>query len=459
MIARTRCSGRARAGFPAGSLVSSGQAGFLAALASVLASWLALSLAHGPAAADPLDEFGLGARAAGLAGAGVVTATGVDAAHDNPAGLARAENPALLLGYGYGLMSLSLSGRDAEVLDAHGLSLGLVIPAGLGGGLRAALGVGFYMPDQFLARVQQIPPTEPHFILLDNDPHRFVVDLVASVAIGEYLAIGGGASALGDVQGNEMSFNVGVVAGEKVGEAALDAELPLRLAPILGLQLTLPRLRLGAAYRAELAMDTALDILANVDVAGVVAGDALVSIRAHNYFTPQRLSVGIEVDPLADLTLSGKLEWLDYSAYESGVADLRVLITLDITPPLVSSSVPAPGFSDVVTARLGAEYRLGNERTRYAVRAGGAWVPTPVPEQIGLTSFADNDRLILATGLGITLVDWRPFLTRPVELAVGLQWHHLLHRLTVKDIAVLPGEAFSSGGDIVHLSTSMSVSF
>ena len=412
------------------------------------------------AVADPLDEVGPGSRAAGMAGTYVANAEGADAAHHNPAGVALAEFPSLLLGYGFGTMQLSINGRDAEVLDAHGATIGAALPLRLTDDVTVAAGMSMYLPDQFIARVQLVPPTEPHFILLDNDPHRLVIEPVVAIKLGRYAALGAGVSIFGDARGDGITFNVGIVGGEKVGEAALDAGLPARLAPLLGVLLTpTPRVRAGFMYRGELSLDLALDIVSNVDVAGVVTGDVLVSIRASNYFTPQRATGGVAVDVLPDLTVSGQLSWANWAAYPSGLADLSVLLSLDLSPPLVQTAQPPAGFTNTLEGRVGAEYRFGGPQTRYALRGGYAYVPTPVPNQVALTSFADNDRHTLALGFGLTLADYAPLLTRPIDLSIGLQWQHLQKRMTVKDAMQFPGEAFSSAGDIVHLGTSMTVSF
>jgi hypothetical protein len=421
---------------------------------------IAILLAAAPAAADPLDDFGFGSAAAGQAGAVTATATGAPAAHHNAAGVALGEHPALMIGWGYGAMLLDVNGADAEVLDPHGTSIGFALPIDLGRGWTLGTGLALYLPDQFLARVQLIPATEPHFVLLDNDPHRVVVEPVAAIAYGERFAIGGGASVLSDARSNQIVFDVGVVAGEKVGEAQLDIELPVRLAPIAGVWgRPHDRVRLAATFRGELSLDLDLDILANVQVAGVVTGDALVSIRASNYYTPARATGAVAVDVTPDLTLSGEVAWANWSTFDAGVADLRVLVALDITPPLVQTDVPAPGFHDTVNARLGAEWRRPGPRTHWALRGGWAYLPSPVPAQTGLTSFADGDRMLVTAGAGITLADWSPYLTRPIDLDLGLQWQHVSHQLTRKDIDQFPGEAFSSGGDILHAGISTTVRF
>jgi Outer membrane protein transport protein (OMPP1/FadL/TodX) len=429
------------------------------AAAAAAAAAAALALAAAPAAADPLDDFGFGGQAAALAGARTATAVGPEAAHYNPAGVALGDRPALLAGWTYDAMRLRIDGADAEVLDAHGTSLGLAVPVPLGDWTVGGA-LGLYLPDQFLARVQLIPATEPHFVLLDNDPHRAVVEPVVAVAYKGKLAFGAGASIFADAASKQIVFDVGVVAGEKVGEAALDIALPVRVAPLVGVWARPhPKVRLGATFRGELSLDLRLDILANVQVAGVVTGDALVSIRAANYFTPARATVGAAVDVLPDVTVSGDVTWQQWSAFGTGLPDLRVLVALDITPPLVSTENPPAAFTDTVGARLGAEWRGGGRRTRWALRGGWAYLPSPVPPQTGLTSFADGDRQLFTAGAGVTLADWAPILTRPIDVDLALGWQHVAHRLTTKDITVFPGEAFSSGGDLLTASLSTTIQF
>jgi hypothetical protein len=82
-----------------------------------------------------------------------------------------------------------------------------------------------------------------------------------------------------------------------------------------------------------------------------------------------------------------------------------------------------------------------------------------VPPQTGITSYADGDRMLVTAGAGITLADWAPILTRPIDIDLALQWQHVAHQLTQKDVAVYPGEAFSSGGDILHAGVTTTVRF
>jgi hypothetical protein len=245
-----------------------------------------------------------------------------------------------------------------------------------------------------------------------------------------------------------------VVGGAPLGQGALDVELPPRVAPMAGVLVTPhPRLRLGASYRGAVDLALRLGILANVDIAGVVTGDVLIDLRAANFYTPRRLTGALSVDVLPELTLSAELSWLGWSGFHGGSPDVRILVALGISPPLVNTLFPSDGFHDTLAPRASVEWRPGNA----ALRAGWALEPSPVPAQVGLTSFADNHRQVFALGGGLTLSVLRPILAHPVTVDLGLQWHHLRERVTAKSSQLFPGRAFSSGGTILRGAVTLSV--
>ena len=413
---------------------------------------LLLLLVAGTAAADPLDELGEGAASTAMATARTAIATGVEAIHTNPAGVARADGPEVLIGYGDAWNHLQLNGHDAGVADARGTTLGLAIPRDLGG-VRVAAGIAVYLPDQFLARIQLTPVSEPTFVRFASQQQRIVVEPVVSIAVGD-LAIGAGASILADARSRDLTFNVGGSARDHRGTASLDLSLPLRAAPLAGVWWSpAPAWSLAATFRGELSLDLALAIRANVDVPGVVTGDAIVSLRSASYYTPMRGTLAAAYTPTARSTYTAELGFERWRGLGSGVPDLAVAIELDVAPPLVATLQPPARFHDIPTVRLGTEQARGAWR----FRGGLAWLPSPVPAQTGLTSFADGDRYVIATGLG--RVFHHSWLAEPLELDVGIQWQHVAHMLVVKDVALQPGGAFASGGDILHGDASLTVRF
>ena len=418
------------------------------------------ALSSSRAAADPLSVFGFGPRAEALGGAVTADASGWAAAFYNPAGVARADEVQAAVGWGYGITRLRLDGQDAGVTAPHGLSAGLSVPIPLGP-VRLAFGLALYLPDQFVARVRIVPPAEPHFVLLDNNLDRIVVSPVLALRPVKWLSIGGGATLLADAAGNGIDFDVGVVGGQKIGRAALDASLPIRAAPVAGISVEPTKwLRIGAAYRGAIDLRVKLDILAHVNIAGAVTGDTRISLRAVNDFTPQRVALGASVDILPSLTAMAEVSWNNWSAFHGGAADLEILVALGVTPSLLAATLPVDGFHDTFVPRAGVEYRRRvAAHVGLSGRLGFVFEPSPVPVQVGLTSYADNERVQVCAGAGVELSELPAVLEKPLRFDVGASWLELVDRTTIKDPRVFPGRGFSSGGRIVHLSAMVEARF
>jgi hypothetical protein len=432
------------------------------ALVDALALALALGVALAPASAraNAFDTFGASSRIEALAGAGAAEATGWAAAHHNPAGVAFADEVEAAVGYGYGVPRLTIDGADAQVTTPRGTSLGLSVPVELGWA-RVSFGLALYLPDQFLARIQTIPVEEPHFVLLDNNIDHIVVTPVLALRPFRWLSIGGGATLLADAAGHGITFDVGLSGGQKVGQAGLDVSLPIRAAPVLGL-LVAPKkwLRLALAWRGQVDLALSLDILARVNVVGAVTGDTLISLRAFNFFTPQKLSLGAAWDISDAWTVTAELDWVNWSGFRGGSADLRILVELGVSPSLVQALFPADRFRDTWVPRLGVEWRRPfGRRFTAAARAGYAYERSPVPDQTGLTSFADGDQHVIALGGGLQVAHLGDVLEHPLSLDLALGWHELEPRTTVKDPRLFPSAGFTAGGRIVHLSLTLAARF
>ena len=92
-------------------------------------------------------------------------------------------------------------------------------------------------------------------------------------------------------------------------------------------------------------------------------------------------------------------------------------------------------------------------------RAGYAYERSPVPEQRGLTSFADNDRHVVSFGGGVELRRLTRILPKPIRVDAALQVHALQPRTTAKSVLLYPGSGFSSGGYLLHLALTAEVRF
>ena len=73
-------------------------------------------------------------------------------------------------------------------------------------------------------------------------------------------------------------------------------------------------------------------------------------------------------------------------------------------------------------------------------RGGYAWVPSPVPDQTGITNYVDNDKHVGAIGLGIELGHISRVSKGPVRFDLALQTQSLVRRTTVKDPSLVKDE-------------------
>jgi len=420
---------------------------------------MAALLASSAASANPLSTFGFGARATAMAGAQAADARGPAAAHHNAAGVAFAEGPEVLLGYGGAVMGLTLDGADARVTAPRGTSIGLALPARFQS-FAIALGLALYIPDQFLVRVRLVPPGEPRFLLLANNLQRLAAEPVLSLRFGRRFALGAGATLLADAAGRGVTFDVGVVDGEKVGRGAIDVSLPLRATPLVGvLVLPAPWLRLGATYRGALDLRLSLDVLARIDIAGAITGDALIALRAADFYSPHEVTLAAAIEPLPWLTIAAEVRWLGWHLFDGGVPDLRVSLDLSIQPPLVEGRARTAPFTDVWSPRLAVEVRR-ELTTRFGLdlRAGYAFVPSPVPPQTGQTSYADCDRHVVAAGGALRIGRLEPILRGPISVGVALQFHELVARVEAKAPS-RGGRGFVADGWMLALAASLEARF
>jgi hypothetical protein len=407
--------------------------------------------------ANALDTFGFGPRASGMAGAMAAEARGWAAAHHNPAGIALSDDVEAAIGYGGAVMGLLINDQDARVTSPHGVSVGLNLPLHIKSAT-LALGLALYIPDQFVVRIQLVPTGEPHFALLDNNLDHIVVTPALSLRPVKWLSLGLGLTLLADAAGNGVNFDFGLIDGGLAGRGALDVSLPTRVAPVAGIWFSPLRwLRFGAAYRGAIDLGVHLDIVTHVDIAGAITGDALISLRAINLYTPHKVAVGAALDLSPDLTVSAEVDWVGWSYFTGAVPEMKVLVQLAISPPLIQALFPQPRFSDQWVPRVGAELRRHLGRWDFAGRLGYAFEPSPVPEQTGLTSFADNDRHVLTFGGSVALRELK-VLPKGLKLDVALQTHTLEPRLTAKSRPFL-GQGFSSSGWMIYLSAMLEARF
>lgn len=387
------------------------------------------------ALASPVDLFGFGARAQGLAGAVGATVEGYDSIYYNPGGLAFAERPSFAFGYQYGSFDLRYRVGDGDMvqspaIDAPALNIGFGVPIPFGGALkdRLAIGLGFTIPQTsiFIADIER--PFDPTFIVVENRAQTVSIQAALSVRITDAIAVGFGTIALAELDGQidvapTASGRLGAqVKDELVADYAFVAGAMLRLMPreVVPIKGAAPRrlfgVRVGLTYRGESRADFKLPINADLGESfGIPIPEILVEGTAQ--YDPQEVSLEVAVRPLDMLGVSLGATWEAWSSFPIPIGYAAVP---EGTPPQ-----PPPDFHDTFAFKLGVEgdFALTPELA-LRPRLGFAYEPSPAPDQSGRHNHLDGDRAIFALGVGL---QWGP-----VRLDLAGQLHDIAERSAEK---------------------------
>ncbi len=92
-----------------------------------------------------------------------------------------------------------------------------------------------------------------------------------------------------------------------------------------------------------------------------------------------------------ELLVELDVSWMDFSSFESSTPHYEFAEEVpDWVRTLMSmNNFPGAGFHDIYVPRFGAEFLLN----KYLTLRGGYWYqPTPVPDQRGITNYADAEK-------------------------------------------------------------------
>lgn len=388
--------------------------------------------ALGPAVrANPLDAFGAGSRATAMGGAATAASEDSSANYYNPAGLVRGRDLRLDVGYRYAQPILRMNGRDLGVDASRGFLIGLVAPGAIGP-FRFAFGASLWLPDQRLTRVRSLPFDQPRFVLFDNRPQRLYLAANLAVQIVPGLYVGGGLTFMSRTAG--QLFLKGDVAVSDPDASSLVTKIDVDLVAVRYPQFGVlweatPWLAVGVSYRHSFVLN--LDQQFRID--GNIGNPGLPPVVENGYFAARSVSVdlfqpwqltgGGALRLRRDLLLTFDLTFARWSEFPVPAANLTLGIDIGAFNNRIMlpapRSYPQSGFHDVVIPRAGIEWRAW-QRPKLALdlRGGYSYEPTPVPEQIGESNFADSDKHTFSVGAGLELLRITSILLRPLALDV-----------------------------------------
>lgn len=439
--------------------------------------------AAAPASAQPMDTYGMGSRSVAMGGAVTADVSDFSANYYNPAGLVRGEHVRISLGWMGVQHELELNDLDSNVDPVHGIVAGLVVPGNIDG-FRFAFGLGVHLNDDRISRTRSLPRSRPRWELYDNRPHRTFLATHLAVRPWDWLLIGGGISFLSYARtGLSIRGDIDAIRPE-VGtrlEHNILADLTTIRYPQVGVQvMPIPELSVGLVYRGEFALSNLLE--AEVGQPGastdtrILVGDLSIPGYFHlvsesvNAFVPHQISLGASWRPIADLVVELECTWLNWSAYVSPIGradiDLQIQVPPELqgmirVPDMIAGSQPiAAHFEDRFVPRIGLEgIALRSPALEVAVRGGGFYERSPVPEQGGITNLVDTDRVALSAGAGLRLTDLRPLIDGWLAFDLHLQWSILPERSTRKASPLDPIGDWRASGHMFAGGLTMEVGF
>lgn len=376
----------------------------------------------------------------GMASSVVATVDDASAVFHNPAGLTAIEGTEFQVGAslivphgnytGPGLPGTGGTGPEGQDLVNDPVPVPYVY-AGRALSDKAFIGLGFYLPygsglewrnpDTFVGRTQ----------LRDLALRTFYFTPSVALKLNDMISVAVGVSLVpatlllrqevGATDTQEPLFPQGSLAEISATAFGVGANA--------GIQLTLiDHLKIGFVYKS------AVDLSFSGEVNFTVPADAPLEVRANfpdqtgsgELTVPHTFGLGIgwEQGPLT-LELGAQLTlWESYD-------ELRLVFDEGLPAP---SQASPKDWENVILVRLGLEYRIGD----LALRAGGGYDVSPVPQTTADFTLPDNDRIFYSLGAGYDF--------GPVRADVSYMGLWLQERvLAPENINVPTGGTFNGG--------------
>jgi long-subunit fatty acid transport protein len=428
---------------------------------ALLLTVAALAFVSSSASADPTRMLGFGTRGLAHAGAMLNIDDPIGAAINNPALLAMTGGkPQLGAGYLFARPKIDVNGQDANLLDIRGFSAGASIPFSYED-FSFGLGFAAHLPDQVLLRVHSVPATQPRAVMWDAPPHRLVANLAVGVRYKKLVAVGIGVSIFGKFVAEYLNFTIDATPGRTRTTASHDFAFPIIATPVASVVVT-PNdwLRLSARYTGAAELSLSLPIVAQVKVPGTsVDGPIGLLFAGPSIFSPQEVALGAS-GVWKKLTLSAELLFQNWAA----INEVSARIITNFDPDELGVEVPAsdyvptpPNYKNTFAPRIAAAYAMDIDVYTLVLRAGYAFIPTPVPPQRGVTNYGDSNRHVIGVGATFGFVwDW---LKLPFEIDAGVQFQRIAPRTVEKDDPLSPGGDLSIVGMVYGLSAAGRVSW
>jgi long-chain fatty acid transport protein len=374
---------------------------------------------------------------------GAVAASSADyaAMFYNPAGLAFAEGPTLGFGFVYGSPHLRINGESQDVDPIRAFQVGGSLPLGSSKHLgRITLGVAAHVPTSTAIMLGASDPVEPHFVFYSIDPQTTAIYLGGSVRILPSLSIGGGVSMSA---GAEFKMNLSLLSSTFFTHRSPSKYI---FDPIFGLKFKpTESLALAAVYRE--AKKASLEPKLRIFVDDTQVLPTVTILNLYNY-EPREVVLAAMYSFRQRFVVELDVTWMDYSNYQASTPEYEFDEEVpDWVRTLMSmNNFPDPGFRDIFVPRLGTEFVVNKY---FTLRGGYSYHASPVPDQRGITNYADADKHLISIGGGVKVFFPPEILENPIHIDLVFQTHLLEERPVVKDDPEDPVGDYTIDGEIL----------
>jgi hypothetical protein len=394
--------------------------------------------------------FGYGPQSTALAQSDIESPDPAASAYTNPASACE-PGTRLLAGHAYAWTDLTIDDRAMPLRGIAGTDLAFQLGRRIGRRWQLGGAVAAHLPDESLAQISFRPGSEPSFVRFEPSPQRAVADAVLAARYAA-LSAGAGVSVLADARG-DVGFLLGQDGNGTYADGATNVELPYRLAPLVGVGVDLGPVGIAGRFRGAQAVGLDLATRADVSVTGnPLNGTTLVTVAGQSGYVPATWDIGARWNPSRELRLTGALQLARWSRAPSNTAEVTMAVRLGLSPGQIEARFVRPSLRDTLSPRCGVTWTARLADRPVDLRVGYAYSPSPVPEQTGLTSWADAPAHIIGVGTGVELGQAWGIALR-ADLAAQL-WM-LRERTFDKPSEVLPFAHYRAGGRLFDLSAAM----
>ncbi|MFC1890066.1 OmpP1/FadL family transporter [Thermodesulfobacteriota bacterium] len=423
-------------------------------LAAIIACSLLLTASSLHATAP--FTFGFGPKSIAMGGAAAGLADDISAAYYNPAGMTQCREVNIGVGFQYMKPWMKLNDRDFPIDTGEAFVLGAALPLPFGGFLKNRIfaGIAFYMPWNLILGLKVPLPSEPQYLLLENEPRVTTIMPALAIEITSALSVGASVNLYDDTYG---AFDA-TLTSENEPVLEVNQELTTTFSPTVGVHIrpgqviaALENLTLGFVYRS--AFRAKYRFSPDIFIGTV---PLLIDLAATSLYNPRQVVIGGAYRFGDRTTVTLDLSFNEWSKMPDPNLEAKFDFRIPVIPVHFSESIVyPPNFHDTFTPKVGIDFLVGRyERIDVKARAGYWYEESPIPEQRGVTSYLDTDRHILSTGLGITVK--RLFdhpLPNPIGLDVYIQYQHMVERTHHKSPEVAMAypdyDPVKGGGDIL----------